>query len=233
MRCIGGNDSPSVMGEDECNQEENDISPSFTSWVSNAPGIAKLTYKKVQGLAEGSTTGLANGNVFISAGGYCAYDPEEEELPITVQVPTSLSVLSVTVLPNGQGLNFGCSGLANYGVKVDTKYQVLDQNGNAIASANMTPSEQGTDAGGQLYSGNIGPSGFTNSTLTAADGTFHDVPFGICANRAFSSATITQNISIVMPDGSTPAVRSQTFTLTGKTAGHGTISNGSDISATR
>jgi hypothetical protein len=81
---IGGNDSPSVMGEDECNQEENDISPSFTSWVSNAPGIAKLTYKKVQGLAEGSTTGLANGNVFISAGGYCAYDPEEEELPITV-----------------------------------------------------------------------------------------------------------------------------------------------------
>jgi hypothetical protein len=95
----------------------------------------------------------------------------------TVQVPTSLSVLNVALLPNGQGLNFGCSGLANYGIMVDIKYQVLDQSGSPILSANMTPHEHGTFCGGGGYDRNIGPTGFTNSTATtAADGTFHE-PF--------------------------------------------------------
>jgi hypothetical protein len=158
-----------------------------------------------------------------------------------VQTPTSLKVLGVTVLPNGQGLNFGCGGLANYGLMVDIEYQVLDQDGVAIKSASMTPHEKGTSFGGKPYDSNIGPTGFTNSTLTTtAEGTFHDVPFGACANGAFSSFTRTQTITMILPDGSAPAVRSQTFTLTGQTAGHGTLKNsisspgtGSDISAMR
>ena len=129
----------------------------------------------------------------------------------------------------------------NYGIMVDIEYQVLDQNGVPIASANMTPHEKGTLFSGTPYDNNIGPTGFKNSTKnTAADGTFHDVPFGVCANGTFSSVTSTQNITMIMPDGSTPAVRSQTFTATGQTAGHGTLKNsisspgtGSDISATR
>ena len=114
-------------------------------------------------------------------------------------MPTSLKVLGVTVLPNGQGLDFGCSGLANYGIMADIKYQVLDQNGNPIASASMIPHEHGTSFKGQPYDSDIGPSGFKNSTkTTAADGTFHDVPFGACANGAFSSFTRTQNITVIM-----------------------------------
>ena len=217
-----------------CNGSLYNISDDFGDWWSENTAVASVTKQNVRQVGAGRTYAEAFGEVYQDVGGNCAFYPWQSQAPVTVQVPTSLSVLSVTVLPNGQGLNFGCSGLANYGIMVDIKYQVLDQNGAAIASANMTPYEQGTGFSGQPYSGNIGPSGFTNSTLTtAADGTFHDVPFGACANGAFSVATNTQNISMIMPDGSTPAVRSQTFTLTGKTAGHGTLSNGSDISATR
>jgi hypothetical protein len=60
------------------------------------------------------------------------------------------------------------------------------RNGSPILSANMIPHEHGTFFGGSGYDKNIGPTGFTNSTATtAADGTFHDVPFGICARRLF------------------------------------------------
>ena len=167
--------------------------------------------------------------------GPCALTPAQGASPGTVQVPTSLFVLNVAVLPNGQGVNFGCSGLANYGIRVDIKYQVLDQNGNPILLANMPPPRtRYVFRRGWLYR-NIGPTGFTNSTVTtAADGTFHDVPLGGCANGAFSSLPDTQFMTIIMPDGSAPAVRGQTFTLTGQSAGHGTLNNSvSDISATR
>jgi hypothetical protein len=245
---VGGTDTVKFMVQLQ-NGDQADYT-NLTTWSTSDTSIASVQSAGViQGVAVGDFTTYANGPDENTGAECCTYDgectcPSEPLVGSgggTVQVPTSLSVLSVTVLPNGQGLNYGCSGLANYGIMVDIKYQVLDQNGNPIASANMTPYEQGVGFSGSPYSGNIGPTGFTNSTLTtAADGTFHDVPFGVCANGAFSSATNTQNITMVMPDGSTPAVRSQTFTATGKTAGHGTLNNaitspgaGSDISATR
>jgi len=164
-----------------------------------------------------------------------------------VQIPTSLSVLSVTVLPDGVGAPFGCGGNSNYGIKVDVKYQVLDQNTQPIQSAQMTPHEQGTGYAGAAYDNNIGPvAGYpTSSATTASDGTFHDVPQGVCANLPIPlpGRTATQNITTILPGGSSPAVRSQTLTVTApgsQSFGHGTIKNsisspgsGSDISATR
>ena len=96
-----------------------------------------------------------------------------------VQKPTSLKVLSVTVLPNGAGPPNGCPPSANYGIMVDIKYQVLDQNSKAIALSSMTPHETGTHFDGSPLNGDIGPSaGYpTSSQTTASDGTFHDVPF--------------------------------------------------------
>ncbi|MGA8430343.1 MAG: hypothetical protein WB729_11015 [Candidatus Sulfotelmatobacter sp.] len=62
----------------------------------------------------------------------------------------------------------------------------------------------------------------------------HDVPFGVSANGTFSSVTATQFTTIIMPDGSAPPVRGQTFTATGQSVGHGTLQNSvGDISATR
>jgi len=142
----------------------------------------------------------------------------------------ALFVLNVAVLSNGQSVSFGCSGLANYGIRVDIKYQVLD-----LLLANMSPPRTRYVFRRGWLDRNIGPTGFTNSTATTAtDGTFHDVPLGGCANGAFSSLPDTQFITIIMPDGSAPAIRGQTFTLTGQSAGHGTLNNSvSDISATR
>ena len=163
--------------------------------------------------------------------------------PGTTQKPTSLKFLSVTVLPDGVSGAVGCPGSAWAGTKVDIKYQVLDQQSpaQAINSSNMTPHESGKLFSGTPYDNNIGPvSGYpTSSATTAADGTFHDVPLGACANGTFNSLTATQNITIIV--GGTPyPVRGQTWTLTGTTLGHGTITNsitshgtGSDVSASR
>ena len=207
---------------------------SSNSSIATVSGGLHSSSGSVVGVGPGSTTANAT-----AQGDFCQ---AQAQAPIKVQVPTSLKVLSVAVLPNGSGPPNGCPASANYGIKVDTKYQVLDQTGNPIMSATMTPHETGTFFTGGTYDGNIGPvAGYpTSSATTGSDGSFHDVPFGGCATGAFTSFTATQNITIIMPNGSSPAVRSQTFTLTGTTAGHGTLKNnvtspssGSDISATR
>lgn len=101
----------------------------------------------------------------------------------------------------------------------------------------MTPHEQGIHFLGGAFNNNIGPvPGYpTSGATTAADGTFHDVPFGTCAQFTFS-ATATQNITMILGTTSYP-VRSQTWTATGtttgNTTGHGTIKNGIDVSASR
>jgi len=98
----------------------------------------------------------------------------------------------------------------------------------------MTPHEQGIFFTGGAYNGNIGPvPNFPSSgATTAADGTFHDVPFGTCAQFTFSTLTATQNITMILGTTAYP-VRSQTWTATGTTTGHGTITNGIDVSASR
>lgn len=149
-------------------------------------------------------------------------------------VPSSLKVLTVTVLPDGIGAPHGCLGSLWYGIMVDIKYQVFGSDGNPFQQGGMTPHETGTNFFGAAVDSNIGPSpGYPTSTgTTASDGTFHDVPFGTCANGAITK-TATQNITIIMSGTSYP-VRSQTFTVNGQSVGHGTISNNiGDIAATR
>lgn len=160
----------------------------------------------------------------------CPVPPPEPPPP----VPSSLQVLSVTVLPDGIGAPHGCPGSLWYGILVDIKYQVFGSDGSPFQQGGMTPHETGTSFTGAALNSNIGPSpGFPTSTgTTASDGTFHDVPFGICANGAITK-TATQNITIIMSGTSYP-VRSQTFTVNGQSVGHGTISNNiGDIAATR
>jgi hypothetical protein len=123
----------------------------------------------------------------------------------------------------------------------------MDQNSKPIASSSMIAHEKGTFFDGSPLDSNIGPVlGYpTSSKTTASDGTFHDVPFGACSSVPISNpgVTATQNITMIMPDGSSYPVRSQTATVTAPgtaSFGHGTIKNnitspgsGSDINATR
>ncbi len=116
---------------------------------------------------------------------------------------------------------------------MDIRYQVRDQSTTAIQSASMVPHETGVFDDGTPFDNDIGPSRIsTTSRYTAADGTFHDAPVQLCYIAPFSGKTQTQNITVLV--GSTSyAVRSQTMTYGSSGFGHGTITNGSDVSASR
>jgi hypothetical protein len=147
------------------------------------------------------------------------------------QIPTSLKVLSVTVLPTGTTNNSGCAPTADYGIQVDIKYQVLDQAGQPILQSGMTPYEAVQFATGGSKSGNIGPTQNSNSSLTtASDGTFHDVPLGACTTGVFSNANELQVIYINFP---TYKVRQNSFIINSTGAGHGSITNSTDVTASR
>jgi hypothetical protein len=68
----------------------------------------------------------------------------------------------------------------------------------------MTPYETGTSFLGNTLNNNIGPSRIsTTSQNTAADGTFHDAPFGVCGTLPMST-TKTASQTIAMKINGTP-----------------------------
>jgi len=132
-------------------------------------------------------------------------------------------------------------------VLVDTPIWSLDQNGVALKSSTMIAHEKGKLFSGTDYDNDVGPvTGYpTSSKMTASDGTFHDVPLGVCSALPISNPglTATQNLTMIMPDGTSYAVRSQSWTVTAPGSGsfgHGEIKNaitspgsGSDVDKTR
>jgi hypothetical protein len=150
-----------------------------------------------------------------------------------VQIPTSISVLSVDTLSSGSTGDFGCNPAVtgDYGIEVAIHYQVRDQVGDPILSDEMVAQEQtGTtwdDIGGP-------PDRFATSAnfpslrFTDSNGRFYDVPFGACGIGPFTH-TDTQPIRIVPLNQNLYLVRTNHFTITSSASGSGTISNGSDI----
>jgi hypothetical protein len=147
------------------------------------------------------------------------------------QIPTSLKVLSATVLPTGTTTNSGCTPTTDYGIELDIKYQILDQAGKPIFQSGMTPYESVQHADGSTSYNPVGPTQNSNSSATtASDGTFHDVPFGACSAGTFSGANILQIIYI---GPTTYKVRQNSFTIGSTGAGHGSITNSNDVTASR
>lgn len=124
-----------------------------------------------------------------------------------------------------------CPG--TYGIMVDIKYQMKNQNGQVVTTQTGIPMTPYEDVGN--YHGNIGPvAGYpTSSEYAADDGTFHDVPVGLCANYAFQSQTTPQVISVYIGDNLYQVRGSTRFTVSGTSPGHGSISNGIDVSKSR
>jgi len=134
-----------------------------------------------------------------------------------VQIPTSLKVISVSLIANGA--TGGCAS-TDYGIRIAVNYQVMDQTPSAISSSSMVPQEFVNGVG----PGNIVPN-------TNADGTYVDMPIGTCAQKVFTISE-TQAVQIAISSNAY-SVRTNNFTITGTSAGHGSITNGSDISKTR
>ncbi len=147
-----------------------------------------------------------------------------------VQVPKSLSVVSVGILQTGNQQNHGCSA-GFYGIQVDIKYQVLDGSSppTPINDATMTPTEHVVFWDGTIRDGNIGP------TTTASDGTFHDAPVGVCKAVPFNTPLLTsQDISMKLSSGTSYTVRHNDFKFSSTNlTNHGTVTNGGDINASQ
>jgi len=193
------------VATDQCSGSTVDISGDMTGWWSSNVGIAKVNPGKVQGVAPGST--FVNGEtdpVYVGEGTNCVLEYLSPTAPVTVQVPTCLQVLNVAVLTTGTGGNNGCTPSGDYGIEVDVKYQVLDQNTAPISNAIMVPHEHVVYTTGQVVDGNICPSRNSNCTpTTASDGTWHDVPYGACGDIRFSLG-FAQSITIILGGVSYP-----------------------------
>ena len=155
--------------------------------------------------------------------------------PVTVQVPTSLRVISDPVVPL---TNFANCALADYGIALAITYQVQDQNGNPIRSTTMEPVEQilnlvvdGIPEGDPQPSFvDIGPSQYPGtSKYTNVSGQFLDAPWGLCATSPITEV-LTQVIGIV-ENNLVYVVRTSGWTTQSTSPGHGSTTNGTDISA--
>ena len=184
-----------VMDTDTCTGDPVKITAGFGGWRTDNSSVATASNAVVTGVGAGQTTHYANGIENITVGKQCTRSNRGSNGPVGVQVPTSLKVLSVTVLPNGSGPPNGCPGSQNYGIKVDIKYQVLDQDSNSIQASSMTPHEKGVLFDGTAFDTDIGPfPGYpTSSQNTATDGTFHDVPFRGVRKRPYQRSGPDRN----------------------------------------
>jgi hypothetical protein len=229
---LGINDPLIVAATDQCSGGNSNISSFFTDWWSGNPSVAQVSREQVTSVGFGSTDANASGLV-----GYCMGDTEywQEQYPVdpvTVQKPTSLKVLSSSVVPI-TGLE-KCI-LADYGIAIAVHYQVLDQNGQPIESDSMVPQEQVINVsvnGSQPYDPfpnweNIGPNLGMSDQYTDASGTFWDDPNGACTNFAFTE-TSQQPISMLL-SGINYTVRTENWTIISNVVGHGSMSNGGDI----
>ena len=150
------------------------------------------------------------------------------------QIPSSV-IVSGSPVSIADGAAGGCPTNQNVGISIDIKYQVLDQQSppQAIQSSSMIPFEDDTFEGGAQQSGNTCPSSVPDCTVnTNADGTYHDAPVQICL---FAPQTVTETQVISMKVGTTGkyTVRTNNFTKSGTSSGHGSITNGADINSSR
>jgi hypothetical protein len=91
-----GADPLYVEGIDSCKNQPKNISLEFVDWWTLIPHIATMTTEKVTPVSGGSTTGYAKGLVYEGQGVDCGNVPVQVEVPITVQQPDHLSVLTDT-----------------------------------------------------------------------------------------------------------------------------------------
>lgn len=211
------------------------------SIVSPTGTFTSSTSVVVKGVTAGSVTLTAT---ITNPDGGGKETIGQTSLNVYAPVPTSLQVLSSQVIAMSYGTQPGgptCS-TNSYGIVIAIDYQVLDQNNNAIASSSMEPQEEilndvtngqnmgnpipnWTDIGGT--STYPGTSKFTNGS-----GQFLDAPLGACSNSSGFVSTDDQEISVLL-NGTRYSVRSNSWDISSSAPGHGSATNGVDISQSR
>jgi hypothetical protein len=235
---VNGTLGQTVWSASHCDGGPYNINSAMTSWWTNDTSIATASNAQVHGVAAGSTDNLAEGEISTSGFRQCGQMQGRPSGPTNVQVPTSLKVLSDTKVISLSYVHACNDSL--FGIAGAIHYQVLDQNGAAIASNNMEPQEKelnlvfdSVPQGDPLPDwGDIGPSAYPGtSQFTDATGAFWDAPIGSCATSSYT-LTETQPISILL-SGTRYTVRSNNWSESSSLAGHGSMSNGVDVSLSR
>jgi hypothetical protein len=235
-----------VDGLDSCSGSYFDVSDSFYgTWSTAATSIATVDY-------YGTHTGVAAGSTISGAAAYlqgpaqprCPLKYQSAKGGVSVQVPTTLSVLSDTKVIDMS--HEGCSN-STYGIVIAIHYQVLDQNGKAIASSKMEPQEKINNL---VVDGirqpdpapnwvDFGPTGYPGTAkFTDANGQTIDAPLGVCSPPGPITETATQQYSVLLNGTRYPVngvLRTSNWTMTSFSPGHGSINNGpnGDISKSR
>lgn len=215
----------------------------FTPTVSAGSGISVSIFSisSTQIAADFTIAANATGgnrNVTVSENGLTS-----NTVNFFVQIPTSLKVLSVTIVPTDTTPEACVTGI-DYGIGVAIKYQVNDQSNPSSPIKNniMVPQETVTNLvinGGQPSNpfptyDDLGPSAITGTSRTTdANGQFLDAPLGICTNGAFT-ASFVQNIRVLIDSTQTSYhVRTNNFAVASTASGQGSVTNNSDIQKSR
>jgi hypothetical protein len=224
-----------VNGFTTCGSLWQDVSyPYLGHWSTQDHSVATVDYYATHsGVGVGSTTSNAFGSLLGNGIRACSVRPFPTSGGVNVQVPGSLKVLSINVLPTGTTGDHGCTPTQDYGIELDITYQVLDKRNPAqpLKNATMVPHEH-IVSGSQSSDEDICTSRIsTCKHTTDANGIWHDAPVGGCFNGPIS-IDFTQAITIIFNGVSYP-VRNNSFSLNTSSVTHGTITNSSDIQKTR
>jgi hypothetical protein len=88
-----GADPGDIEATDECTGDYTNISFDFSDWSSSNTSVAQVTTQLVTPEGAGQATAIAEGDVLIGVGSYCAYDPEQATAPVDV-VSVNLTIQS-------------------------------------------------------------------------------------------------------------------------------------------
>ena len=136
---LDGTEFGNIDATDSCTDQEENIDPNFNEWLSGDTAVANVTKGKVQAVGMGTTTGTADGRIFVGAGGYCAYEP--------VQLNTSIAVGQVVSLVQ-TACNTGFAELiASWGNPQNLLQCTINDQGPALPSGGSCVNN-GTDAEG-------------------------------------------------------------------------------------
>jgi hypothetical protein len=223
---------------ENCYRTWDDVSDSFwNTWTSNNTALVTVDYYGTHtGHSQGSTSSYAL--AYLDGTLHAPSCPRQLRNPnggVHVQVPTSLSVLSDTKIIDMSYAGGSCSNTGSWGILIAIHYQVLDQNGLTISSFQMEPQEKDPNLGIFNWT-DIGPSNYPGTAkFTDVNGQFWDAPLGVCSAAPFTESD-TQTISILFNGTRYPVtggVRTNAWSVSSSFPGHGTITNGQDVSKSR
>ncbi len=132
---IDGTDFGEITGFNSCTGTLGNISGLFSNWWSANPAIATVAKTgAVTGVSAGYTTASASGRIMDDG---CISVPVQVDAPVTVQVPTSLSIVAGTDSTSGESTCSAGSAGTGCGCARTFTYQVNDQYENPMKVAGL------------------------------------------------------------------------------------------------